>query len=437
MSRLALLGLVAACTPEPDPDLLDPDACVSCHPSHVQEWRGSMHAHAADDPVFRALNEAAVASGRVEPDFCITCHAPVAARLGETQDGLDLDEVPEHLRGVTCAFCHQLDAVEGTHNGQVGWSFDGLFRGGIADPIRSDFHDAGYAAIMDRNARESSDACGACHDIVVPGADGAGLHLEKTWLEWSESIFAEGVGRQSCSHCHLPGRDGVVATVPDAPVRRVHDHSMPAIDVALIEWPEREAQRAAIQALLDETLLAELCLTPGAGGSDVRITLENALAGHDFPSGASHDRRVWVELVATRGGQTVFESGVVPEGVAMTDVADASRIELHDLAYDDEGKLSHGIVDAVRLEERALPGAPDPLAPHARRFTLSIPGSAPDQVSMRVRLRPIGLDLLDTHIEAGRLDPAVRGEMPTFDLGSTELVWRAEGESCVGATSGI
>ena len=92
--RPALLALCAlafaACdedTPARPPltadELLDPEACRECHPSHVQEWSGSMHAYAGDDPVFRAMN----ARGQRETegalgDFCVQCHAPLALRLG-------------------------------------------------------------------------------------------------------------------------------------------------------------------------------------------------------------------------------------------------------------------------------------------------------------------------------------------------------------------
>jgi len=39
--------------------LMDPLTCQGCHPAQYQEWAGSMHAYAADDPVFRAMNQRA------------------------------------------------------------------------------------------------------------------------------------------------------------------------------------------------------------------------------------------------------------------------------------------------------------------------------------------------------------------------------------------
>ena len=56
----------------------------------------------------------------------------------------------------------------------------------------------------------------------------------------------------------------------------------------------------------------------------------------------------------------------------------------------------------------------------------------PEYVSLRVRLRPIGLDVLDVLITDGDLDGAYRELMPTFDLGFTRLDWAAEDrETCI------
>ena len=75
--------------------LQDPQACASCHPDHVREWSGSMHAYASDDPVFLAMNARAQreTNGAVG-SFCVNCHAPMAVRTGATQDGLNLETLP-------------------------------------------------------------------------------------------------------------------------------------------------------------------------------------------------------------------------------------------------------------------------------------------------------------------------------------------------------
>src|SRR5690606_12102124 len=138
LSALALVG-TRACGEAPPPPrdleaLQDPETCAECHPDHYREWLGSMHAYAAEDPVFRAMNARGQReTGGALGDFCVQCHAPVAVALGLTEDGLDLDALPREVQGVTCYFCHQVDAVEGTHNNPLRLAFYDIMRGGFAD----------------------------------------------------------------------------------------------------------------------------------------------------------------------------------------------------------------------------------------------------------------------------------------------------------------
>ena len=73
----------------------------------------------------------------------------------------------------------------------------------------------------------------------------------------------------------------------------------------------------------------------------------------------------------------------------------------------------------------------DPAFYHAVTRTWTV-NQLPDRVEVRVRLRPVGLDVLDDLIATGDLDPAVRDAMPTFDLDGSVLVWTmADGFGCV------
>jgi hypothetical protein len=59
-----------------------------------------------------------------------------------------------------------------------------------------------------------------------------------------------------------------------------------------------------------------------------------------------------------------------------------------------------------------------------RREALS---AMPDRVTARIKIRPVGLDVIDDLIESGDLDPLVRDEIPTFDVGRSEtLEWTAD-----------
>ena len=72
----------------------------------------------------------------------------------------------------------------------------------------------------------------ACFDQLFETSE---TKLRKTFAEWKGALYAHDVPGQklTCSACHMPGGEGAAANVPAAPKRRVHDHSMPGVDLAL------------------------------------------------------------------------------------------------------------------------------------------------------------------------------------------------------------
>lgn len=408
--------------------LLDPNNCLPCHAEQFREWSGSMHAYAGEDPVFVAMNKRMQReTGGKAGSLCVGCHAPVALRMGKTTDGLNLAELPAYMRGVTCFFCHTTSAVEGTHNNPLRLAGDDVLRGGLSGPIAAP-HKTGYSALHDREQQASSSTCGGCHDIVSP----LGAHIERTFEEWKTSLYAK-PGQLSCGKCHMEGRDGQAALVEGAPRRTVHDHMMPAVDVALTPFNDEPAQREAVQRFLDTTLLAKLCVkqTPKAG-LIAEVTLDNAFAGHKFPSGAAQDRRAWVELIAYRGGAQVFASGVVADKKAVTNVADPNLWVLRDKHFGADGKETHMFWETASYASELLPAATtadrsDPAFYHAVTKSYSLPLPTPDRVTMRVRMRPLDFDLLDDLVATRDLDPALLDRIPTFDLASTVKEWTMAG----------
>ena len=216
-------------------------------------------------------------------------------------------------------------------------------------------------------------------------------------------------------------------------VRRVHDHRMAGVDVALIDFPQRDDQRAEVQRLLDISLISEICVIERRGGAEVEFYLENLAAGHYFPSGAALDRRVWVELTAQAGGAEVYQSGVVGDGEPVAYLDDPDLWLLRDEAFDADGNPTHDFWEIADVTREFLPAPTslDPFDPDyvnvhiPRRYR--VPSPTPlESVSARVHLRPIGFDLLDELIGDGWLDPAIRDAMPTFTLGGGALVWTPE-----------
>ena len=421
-------------------EILDPLTCKACHPGHYKEWSGSMHAYAAEDPVFLAMNQRGQRETNGElGDFCVTCHAPVALMEGLTSDGLNMAEVPAYAKGVTCAFCHLVDEVQGTHNAQLGLADDLVMRGAYADPVPNTGHASAYSKLHDKTQIESSDLCGTCHDIVTP----RGVHLERTYLEWKSSLFAHDVPgeRQTCGDCHMKGRTGTAADAPGVKLRRIHDHRMVGVDVALTPFPEMEDQRRQIQRELNTTALARLCVEQRDGEVILTADLENMAAGHSWPTGASHDRRAWVELIAYDADDNeLFSSGVVEEGQPLVDLNDPQLWRLGDQAYDENGEKAHFFWDIASYDSLLLPppnhlhrdGQTTELNPHLTHEYRFSGEQLPARVRFKTRIRAMGLDVLDDLIESGDLDPAVRDRVPTFDLGATIMEWKAsDGISCI------
>jgi hypothetical protein len=427
-------------------ELLDPETCRECHETHYREWAGSMHAYAAEDPVFLAMNRRGQeATEGALGSFCVNCHAPLAVREGATVDGLNLDEVPSELKGVTCYFCHNVDAVEGTHGNPLRLSNDQTFRGGIAEPVDNTAHRSEYSELFATQRLESAALCGSCHDVVTPSPPApAEVALERTFSEWQASIFSppqalDDTAALSCNGCHMrPFPGEVVADAPGVRPRTRHAHDFPGVDVAVSPFPHTgdetldavigEQQTEAVRSFLDSTLRIEICvLTRFTGDASIRVTLDNAAAGHNFPSGAAQDRRLFVELRAFDEGasEAFYESGVRPDGAAAAELDDPDLWLLRDRIFDAEGEEVHLFWEAAsyRAATIGVATSPDPLDPgylagHAvREFPATgVLPRAPARVTLRVRLEPIGREVLADLVESGHLADEVLERMPTHDL---------------------
>jgi hypothetical protein len=407
--------------------LHDPNNCVSCHSDQFRQWSGSMHAYAAEDPVFLAMNKRMLReTGGASATFCVSCHAPVALRLGLTKDGSNLADLPPYARGVTCFFCHTADHVDGDNNNPIHSADDGILRGGITDPIAAMPHRGEYSKLHDREIPDSAPLCGACHDVVSPH----GAHIERTFDEWKSSLYAK-PGQLACGKCHMDGSDGKAAQIDGAPIRKLHDHSMAAVDIALTPFFGADDQRKRVQTILDATILTKLCVKQTPLGIVADVTLDDAFAGHKFPSGAGQDRRAWLELQAFKGGQAFFSTGIIEAKKAVSASPDPNLWLLRDKIFDDANKETHLFWQAARVEPNQLPPAVtnDPLDPafiHSvtKEFSLA---QAPDRVTMKVHMRPLDFDLLDDLVSSGDLDPAVLDKVPTYDLASGTKEWTFDG----------
>jgi hypothetical protein len=353
----------------------------------------------------------------------------MAVRENATTDGLNLDQVPPQLKGVTCFFCHDVASVGDVHNDPLVLASDIVMRGPFSDPVANTAHPAGYSAFHDSRTAASSKFCGACHDIV----NGHGVAIERTYDEWQHTVFAtHPQGGDTCGQCHMYAGPNLVpiAQAPGVFSRPYHPHDFPAVDVALAAFPQTDSQKQSVQSLLDTTLHSELCVGQGTAG--IHVVLENVGAGHGWPSGAAQDRRAWVEVKAYAAGNMIYQSGAVADGTSPTVNPDPDLWLLRDCMLDAQGnQVSMFWQAALPSESYQLPGQVtfnnlDP-AFYASHIYRTFPKAAalpavPDRVTMRVRLQPIGLDVIDDLVASGDLDSAVRASIPSFDMGPAALV---------------
>jgi hypothetical protein len=425
-----------------------------------------MHAYASDDPVFLAMN----ARGQRETDgglgtFCVNCHAPMAVRDGLTTDGLNLASLPSEYRGVTCFFCHSIASVDGTHNASVTVASDLVMRGEYSDPAPNVAHQAKYSTLHDVTNADSAAMCGACHDIAIPPQlDGdAGVHIERTFAEWQASAFSGDAGLETCgsSGCHMVrnptpkpiAQQTGFGTTPSP--RYYHGHDFPAVDVRLTPAPSADGGAGAgadagvteppgVQALLSNALQGDLCVT---GRGAIRVVLDTPNVGHDFPSGAAQDRRLWVQVTAFQGSTVVYESGKVPLGAPGFDAgSDPDLWLMRDCIFDTQGKPVDMFWQAASYESNALPTLTT-FQPSSPQFKIAQrvqyfprsgepPPATFDRVTLNVWVQPVGSDVLNDLVATGDLDPAVAAAVPVLPVplsvqlpgsdASAPLVWTAQ-----------
>src|SRR5438552_1051127 len=89
---------------------LHPEACGTCHPAQLADWRESTHAAAIGPGVEGQLVEMLEGDPR-SALACLTCHAPLAEQSPLVAEGNEVRPNPAHdgslrAKGVPCAGCH-------------------------------------------------------------------------------------------------------------------------------------------------------------------------------------------------------------------------------------------------------------------------------------------------------------------------------------------
>jgi hypothetical protein len=172
-------------------------------------------------------------------------------------------------------------------------------------------------------------------------------------------------------------------------------------------------------------------------GGRIDYRLDNIGAGHMFPSGASIDRRAWIEIVAYEGATPVFSSGVIPAADPLQDPEDLGDPNLWTLgspSVDDAGlptdrfwRIASIDHPGTLLQPAVTTDPQDPRFYHAVERSFPVPGLVGriTRVTARVLLRPIPMKLVEELLDSGHLAIDVRPQIPTHVVGSSVLEWTA------------
>lgn len=254
-------------------NLEDPSKCDNCHGGYDNEaepafnWRGSMMAQSARDPLYHAALTIANQDAPFSGDLCIRCHSPEGWLAGRSlpTDGSSLTHAD--MEGITCDFCHSLvkptpigvnpyphDAIYTAQTYELDQAYlssiaaippsssNGMYVVDNSKSKRGPFSDAeANHQFIYSPFHSSSELCGTCHDVSNPVfsamADENGkitgyapnsfdeaapsfklnsmLHIERTYSEWKMSAYNTPQGVQSdvfggnlefvstCQDCHM------------------------------------------------------------------------------------------------------------------------------------------------------------------------------------------------------------------------------------------
>ena len=244
---------------------LAPEACGTCHPVQLADWKTSLHATSMGPGVSGQLADM-LRHDPASAVSCYRCHAPLAEQrpLLATRTGTAPN--PAHdaslsPRGVVCAACH-VRAHE---------RFGPPRRDGtVANPGPRETLPHGGATRTSAFLR--SEFCRSCHQFRGDGFALNGKLLENTYEEWKASRYAR-EGTQ-CQDCHMPDRRHVW--------RGIHDRDMVRSGVTITLSPTEPRVRAG-QAV------------------DLTLKLQNTGVGHAFPTYVTPRVVMRAELVDAAG----------------------------------------------------------------------------------------------------------------------------------------
>ncbi len=372
--------------------------CGVCHKQIYQQWKGSMHAAAFTDPIWRAL--VAVGSeetgGKIDK-FCIGCHTPIGLATGDVTnvEGIfseDTDLVSTF--GVQCDACHVMSESNGvaTPFGEPGNASFTLNPGPIKRGPYEDCDAGGIHEGLWSSLHVTSKICANCHQSFH-----GNLAVERTYDEWKQSVYArKGI---QCQHCHMMPVDKAVEAartlVPPemwGPASELKPERSPffphyflGANTAMareegFQDHAREIMHRLQTAAALELEVSDAVVTPGRL-IKLKIKVKNVAAGHNLPTSLAELRQMWLNVrVADQDGRVFYHSGDLTEAGAIE--RDARIFDAYAVDENGQHTLKPWKIDHF-LWNRTIP----PKGMAAETYAIMIPRGVRKEVKFIVKLR--------------------------------------------------
>ncbi|MBI5362543.1 MAG: hypothetical protein HZA53_05140 [Planctomycetes bacterium] len=393
-------GLSMVSTPDGKPVPIEGfgvlDDCSLCHPRQAEEFDGSFHSRAHEEPFYRAFAELARAeAGEATYAWCTGCHSPAAVVSGLVP-GTKEDALPDAAKaGVSCDVCHQVQELTGASGP---WKEPGnasfvLAPSKTKASIRAEIQSNPAHGARRGEFLERAELCASCHTVVHPTN---GLRVEHTYDEWKKSVYAEkGIVCQDCHMRTVEQAVEVARTLKPAVVegrtsamsakdRAIHPHFFVGGNADAERLTGSATHAAMAEARLQSAaLLAIEAPEKGPRGAELVLTVAvtNVGAGHELPTSLTEIREMWVELVVRDAdGKELLRSGALDEH----DELPPKTLRYGCALLDAKGRETFKPWEAASIAwKRCIP----PKATDREPFRVAVPRDARGPIAIEARLR--------------------------------------------------
>jgi len=318
-------------------EFTEPETCAGCHPQQYEEWTGSVHALAFQDPVYQGeLNFAVEAVGHDISRQCEGCHTAAAMVSGEIKGPGLKDLSPMAMAGVSCDICHSVSGVTHwqtpSHEPENGSMIltpgidtpDGpqlVKRGPF--PVEEDCG-GGFHECVESDTHLRADLCASCHQVYHYDKH---YPLEATYLEWKHGPYAQ--NEILCQDCHMVETETFLKSADTftKPERSEYHHYFNGANYLLYYLAKASAEKAGDAELAVNLTkkyemavarlqsAADLEVEPVYEGNvlnEVKVRVKNIRAGHNLPTSLTNIRQMWLEVtVKDEAGKVLLTSGTL------------------------------------------------------------------------------------------------------------------------------